>query len=262
MHFHNDLFMTVPPQGFYPQPMHIANKNENDLLPHLYLFHALPVGLCECSDAQADPDKQGSSVSGKTLHTTATFHTHCSPLTDYQEGDSIAGNSEATSNVYKPGNTHATTSVNSTLQPVKEDGNNGNSDDGMVQSEQVVYHRNVDVQAYRQQHALYIIGAALGRAFIDNHVFPLPLSPMIGLFLRHRMHMNGCPFTSALCLDKDNYANTTVNEMKMINNNSTNSNTNNFMHELTLEAVRLVDRDVYKSLKQLSTLDPSTLQSL
>ncbi|RNF03691.1 E3 ubiquitin-protein ligase TRIP12 [Trypanosoma rangeli] len=89
----------------------------------------------------------------------------------------------------------------------------------------------------------YLIGAALGRAFTDEMVFPLDLSPALAIFMKR-----DTPFPRILFT-----ADTTVDEgiERPID----------FM-DLSLDDVELMDRSIAASVRSLLTLNPATLESL
>lgn len=90
--------------------------------------------------------------------------------------------------------------------------------------------------------AYYTVGIALGRAFVDNRVFPLHLSSALAMFLQF-----GSPFYKVAFV--------------------TNATSNNIqcpvdLFDLTLDDLRMVSGDVANSLERLQSCDAATLSSL
>ncbi|KAG5466826.1 hypothetical protein LSCM1_01003 [Leishmania martiniquensis] len=91
--------------------------------------------------------------------------------------------------------------------------------------------------------AYYAIGAALGRAFVDEQVFPLPLSRAVAYFIRRGLPAYQCVASDVAHMDPP--------PQFPID-----------LFELPLTAASWVDPDIARSLASLSTMDSATLGSL
>ncbi|CCW62091.1 unnamed protein product [Phytomonas sp. EM1] len=100
------------------------------------------------------------------------------------------------------------------------------------------------VQHQRDQaKAFYVVGAVLGRVFVDDQVFPLSLSPALSIFARRGLMPFSLTLKSGFDLDMS-------------------SETPFDLLELPSSTVGLVDQAVSRTLQMLDKMDNSTLKSL
>ncbi|KAH9601349.1 HECT domain [Trypanosoma melophagium] len=91
----------------------------------------------------------------------------------------------------------------------------------------------------------YLVGAALGRAFTDEVVFPLDISPALAIFLSH-----GVP-PARVVLSDDNISFADKNIERPVD----------FMG-LSIDDVELMDKSLASSLRSLLSLDAKTLETM
>lgn len=103
--------------------------------------------------------------------------------------------------------------------------------------------RDFVVEQRERVRAYYVVGAALGRAFIDEQVFPLPLSPALAYFIRRHFPAYHHVLSDATRIDPPP-------EFPID------------LFELPVNAARWVDESVAQSLASLSKLDSATLAAL
>ncbi|KPA86221.1 hypothetical protein ABB37_00458 [Leptomonas pyrrhocoris] len=103
--------------------------------------------------------------------------------------------------------------------------------------------RDYVVEQRERVRAYYVVGAALGRAFLDEQVFPLPLSPALAYFIRRHFPAYHFVLSDATRIDPQPQFPIDV-------------------FELPMSAVNLVDQSVSQSLASLSKLDGATLAAL
>ncbi|KPI90268.1 hypothetical protein ABL78_0650 [Leptomonas seymouri] len=103
--------------------------------------------------------------------------------------------------------------------------------------------RDYVVEQSERMRAYYVVGAALGRAFIDEQVFPLPLSPALAYFIRRSFPAYQFVLSDATRIDPPPVFPIDV-------------------FELPMSAASWVDEGVARSLASLSKLDSATLAAL
>jgi E3 ubiquitin-protein ligase TRIP12 len=103
--------------------------------------------------------------------------------------------------------------------------------------------RDFVVEQRERVRAYYVVGAALGRAFLDEQVFPLPLSPALAYFIRHHFPAYQCVLSDATRIDPPPEFPIDV-------------------FELPMSAAGWVDQSVSQSLAALSKMDSATLEAL
>ncbi|KAK7195727.1 ubiquitin-protein ligase [Novymonas esmeraldas] len=103
--------------------------------------------------------------------------------------------------------------------------------------------RDYVLEQRERAKAYYVVGAALGRAFIDGQVFPLPLSPALAFFIRRGVPAYHCVLSDVTHIDPPP-------EFPID------------LFELPLTAASWVDQDIAQSLASLSTMDSATLAAL
>ncbi|KAG5466281.1 hypothetical protein LSCM4_01427 [Leishmania orientalis] len=103
--------------------------------------------------------------------------------------------------------------------------------------------RDYVLEQRERAKAYYAIGAALGRAFVDEQVFPLPLSRAVAYFIRRGLPAYQCVLSDVTHIDPPP-------EFPID------------LFELPLTAARWVDQGIAQSLASLSTMDSGTLASL
>ncbi|KAG5492663.1 hypothetical protein JKF63_01242 [Porcisia hertigi] len=210
-----------PPEGFYPRHMAGVRRYPEDgvscpATPQLRLNHNHT--LREDGVAQTSNRSGGSHIASPASRKSLF-------------------SSELATNVGNNGSHHTRNSVQASA--AQSDMNRA----AFLVDSNVGLMRDYVLEQRERIKIYYAIGAALGRAFLDEQVFPLPLSPAVAYFIRRGLPAFQCAVPDATGIDPP--------PAFPID-----------LFELPLTAASWVDQGIAHSLASLSTMDSATLAAL
>ncbi|CBZ30797.1 conserved hypothetical protein [Leishmania mexicana MHOM/GT/2001/U1103] len=215
-----DAVLVPPPEGFYPRHMDGVRRYLEDIDS----FPATP--LLGCSHSHA-------------MHDDSAAHALSQSASEYF-GSTATRKGSAVTDVSTAGaGGHGTNSNSRTASAVQYD----LSKAAFLVDTNVGLMRDYVLEQRERAKAYYVIGAALGRAFVDEQVFPLPLSRAVAYFIRRGVPAYQCVVSDVTYIDPPP-------EFPID------------LFELPLTAASWVDQGIAESLACLSTMDSSTLSAL
>ncbi|GET92760.1 hypothetical protein, conserved [Leishmania tarentolae] len=217
-----DAVLIPPLEGFYPRQMDGVRRyvEENSSFP------ATPLQWRSDSHILRDDSATHAWSQSGSEHLGSTTTRKCLALTTYHI--SFAGTGA-----------HQTNSNSLTASAVPYDVSKA----ALLVDRNVGLMRDYVLEQRELAKAYYVIGVALGRAFVDEQVFPLPLSRAVAYFIRRGVPAYQCIVSDVTHIDPPP-------EFPVD------------LFELPLTAASWVDQGIAGSLASLSTMDSSTLASL
>ncbi|CAG9582598.1 conserved hypothetical protein [Leishmania major strain Friedlin] len=210
-----------PPEGFYPRHMDGVQRYLEDI-------DSFPVTpLLRCSHSHTVPDNSSTHA----LSHSSSDHFGSTPT---RKGPAFTGHASTAG-----AGDHRTNSNSLNASAVQYD----LSKAAFLVDRNVGLMRDYVLEQRERAKAYYVIGAALGRAFVDEQVFPLPLSRAVAYFIRRGVPAYQCVVSDVTHIDPPP-------EFPVD------------LFELPLTAASWVDQGIADSLACLSTMDSSTLAAL
>ncbi|KAL7702243.1 HECT-domain (ubiquitin-transferase) [Lotmaria passim] len=216
----NDTYLVPPSEGFYPRPLDGVTRYADDM-------DSVP---CTPLTRRSHPAHEELSMS--TLASQSSGHISLT-LSRAADGsfNAAANNNNSNNNNGRSSNAVATAAHYDVAKAA------------LLVDSNVGLMRDFVVEQRERVRAYYVVGAALGRAFLDEQIFPLPLSPALAYFLQQRFPAYQFVLSDATRIDP-------APEFPID------------VFELPMSAVSWVDQSVAQSLASLSKLDSATLAAL
>ncbi|CAC9544944.1 conserved hypothetical protein [Leishmania infantum JPCM5] len=216
-----DAVLIPPPEGFYPRHMDGVRRYLEDIDS----FPATPLLCCSHTHTVHDDSATHALSQSSSEHFGSTTTRKGPAFTDHA---STAGAGGHRTNI----NSFNAFAVQYDLSKA-----------AFLVDRNVGLMRDYVLEQRERAKAYYVIGAALGRAFVDEQVFPLPLSRAVAYFIRRGVPAYQCVVSDVTHIDPPP-------EYPID------------LFELPLTAASWVDQGIADSLACLSTMDSSTLAAL